>query len=95
MTRIVPPQLFLYDPEGESLKAGLPDLPPVGVGIEAVISHGDLAFVGDMGSHPGDELQVVHRLGLFGLFPVLVAELACLFIERESLQGKQRPDHVF
>jgi hypothetical protein len=31
----------------------------MGVGVEAVISHRDLAFIGDMGSDPGDELQVV------------------------------------
>jgi hypothetical protein len=39
------PQLLLYDPEGESLQARLPDFSPVGVGIEAVISHRDLAFL--------------------------------------------------
>jgi hypothetical protein len=50
------PQLLLCDPEGESLPASLPDLPPVGVGIEAVIAHRELAFVGNMGGHPGDEV---------------------------------------
>jgi hypothetical protein len=31
-------------------------LPPVGVGVEAVISDHDLAFIRDVGGHPGDEL---------------------------------------
>lgn len=67
---------------GEQKAQGcLLDLPPVGVGVEAVVSHGDLAFVGDMGSGQGDELQVIHPLRLFGLFPIPVADLSCLVIE--------------
>jgi len=42
----------------------------MGISVEAVITHCDLTLVGDMGSHPGDKLQVVHRLLLFGLFPI-------------------------
>jgi len=54
----------------------------------------DLAFVGNMGGHPGDELEVVHPLDFFALFPISVAEFPLLFIEREALQGKGRPNHV-
>jgi len=59
----------------------------MGVGVEAVIAHSDLALVRNMGSNPGDELQVVHPLDLSGLFPILIAEPALLFIEGEALQG--------
>ena len=39
-----------------SLQARLPDLPPMGIGIKAAIAQRDLPPVGDMGSHPGDEI---------------------------------------
>jgi len=54
-----------------------------------------MADVGDMGSHPGGELQVVHPLQVFGLFAIPVADLAFSFIQGETFQGQQRPDHVF
>jgi hypothetical protein len=54
----------------------------MGIGVEAIISHCDLALVGDMGSDPGDELQVIHCLHFFGFFPILVADLACSSIQR-------------
>jgi hypothetical protein len=41
----------------------------LGVGVQAVIADHDLALVGDMGRHPGDELQIVHPLEL-GAVPV-------------------------
>jgi len=56
---------------------------------------GDLAFIGNMGSDPGDELQVIHPLHLFSSFPILVADLPFFFIEGETFQGQKRPDHVF
>jgi hypothetical protein len=34
----------------------------VGIGIEPVIPDRDLAFIGDVGRRPGDELQIIHRL---------------------------------
>jgi len=37
---------------------GLLNFPPVGVGIESVIPDHDLALVGNVGSHPADELMV-------------------------------------
>jgi hypothetical protein len=67
----------------------------MGVSVEAVISHRDLALVGNMRGHPGDELQVVHPLLVSFVFPIPVADLSPLFIEREAFQGKERPDHVF
>jgi len=36
----------------------------MGVGVEAVLSDRDLALVGNVGSHPGDELQIIHHLRL-------------------------------
>ena len=41
------------------------DFPPVGVGIQPIISHRDLALFGNMRGHPGDELQVVNALPFF------------------------------
>ena len=64
------------------------------VGIEPVIPDHDLALVGDVGGHPGDELQIVHRLQLSCAFPISVADQALLLIEGEAFQGKERPDHV-
>lgn len=66
----------------------------MGVSIEAVITHRDLAFVRNMGSCPGDELEVVHPFGLFGFFPIQVADLDCVFVEAEPLQGQRRTEHV-
>jgi len=66
----------------------------MGIDVEAVISDRDLAFVRDMRSHPSDELEVVHPLYLFGIFAILVADLACVFIEGEAFQREQRPDHI-
>jgi hypothetical protein len=88
------PELLLHHPERESLKVRLLDLPPMGIGVEAAITHRDLALVRYMGSDPGDELQIVHPLHLSGLSPVPIAHLGSLFIEGESLQGQQRPNHV-
>jgi hypothetical protein len=51
------PKLLLDHPERNRNPARLPDLPPVGIGIESVIAHRDLALVRNMGSDPGDELQ--------------------------------------
>ena len=88
------PELLLHHPERESLKARLLDLPPMGIGVEAAISHRDLALVRYMGSDPGNEFQIVHPLHLSGLSPVPIAHLGSLFIEGESLQGQKRPDHI-
>lgn len=85
-------ELRLHHAEMGNFAACLLDFPPVGVSVEAVISDCDLAFIRDMGSDPGDELQVVHPLHLMVLFPILAADLACLFIEGEAFQGKERPD---
>ncbi len=38
------PELLLHHPERESLMARLPNLPPMGVGVEAITTDGDLAF---------------------------------------------------
>jgi hypothetical protein len=86
------PELLLHNPD--SRKVCFLDLPSIGIGVEAVISHRDLALVRDMGSDPGDELQIVHPLHLFGLSPVPIAHLGSLFIKGEAFQGKERPDHV-
>jgi hypothetical protein len=41
-----------------------------------------------MGGHPGDEVQIIHPLYLFALFPIPVADRGFPFIEGEALQGK-------
>jgi len=52
----------------------------MGVGVEAVITDRDLALVGNMRDDPGDKLQVVHPLEIFGFLAIPVADLACPFI---------------
>ena len=89
------PELFLDHPWRNRHLARLLDLPPMGVGVEAVVSQSDLAFLRNMGTNLGDELQVVHSFHLFGLFAIAVADLACPLIEGEAFQGKKGPDHVF
>jgi hypothetical protein len=44
---------------------------------------------------PRDELQEVHLLLVLGAFPIAVVDPALFLIERQTLQGKKRPDHVF
>ena len=34
----------------------------IGVGVEAGVTYHHLPLVGDMGCHPGDKLQIIHRL---------------------------------
>jgi len=63
----------------------------MGIGGEAVISHCDLALVGDMGGHPGNGLQIIQPLHLLGIFPVPVADPDFLFTKGETLQREQRP----
>ena len=52
---------------------------PMSVGVEAIISYGDLTLVGNMGGDPGDKLQVIHPLHLFRLFPIPVADFPLPF----------------
>jgi len=52
------PELLLHHPDRKKPKACLPDLPSMGVGVQPIISHRDLALVRDMGSRPGYELLV-------------------------------------
>ena len=59
----------------------------MGISVEPVISHRDLALVRDMRGHSGDELQVVHPLQVFGLFAIPVADLAPL----SSLSNQRGP----
>ena len=70
------PQLLVDDPERQVRKARLADLPPVGVGVEAAIAHHDLALVGDVRGHPGDELQIVHRLQIRAFLAIPITDLA-------------------
>jgi hypothetical protein len=89
------PQLLLNHPQGNRHQARLLDFAPVGVSIETEVTNCDLALVGNMGSRPGDELQIVHSLHLFGVFPTAVADLPLLLIEGEVFQGQKRANHVF
>jgi hypothetical protein len=86
------PELGLNNPERKSGQTRLPDLAPMRVSVEAIITDGDLALVGNMGGHPGDELQVVHPLHLSRPFPIMVADLTIPFIEGEAFQGEERTD---
>jgi hypothetical protein len=48
-----------------------------------------------MGRHPGDELQIVHRLQLGALLAVSVPDLALALQEGQPLEGEDRPEHIF
>jgi hypothetical protein len=50
--------LLLDNQEFVAFLCFLASLPPVGVSVEAEITDGDLALVRNMGSDPGDELQI-------------------------------------
>ena len=54
-----PRQLLLDHPQGDRDTVSLPDLAPVGVGGEAVVTDHDLALAGDVGRQPGDEFMAV------------------------------------
>jgi len=52
-------RLLLDHPEGKENKVRLLGLPPMGIGVQPVITDGDLALVGDVRGHPGDEFLAV------------------------------------
>jgi len=52
------PHPIVGDGERESLMACL-DLAPMRISVQLIITHRDLALVGNMGSHPGDEFMAV------------------------------------
>jgi hypothetical protein len=55
----------------------------------------DLSLIGDVESHSGYELKIVHPLLVGSIFPVPVGNFACAPIKREALEREQRTDHVF
>jgi hypothetical protein len=67
----------------------------VSVGIEPVIPDHDLAFIGDVGRDPGDELQIIHRLQFRAVLTMTVANFALMFQKQEAAQRQDGPDHVF
>ena len=54
-----PRALLLNDDQWMPIRLSLAHFAPVGIGIEAEVTDGDLTLVGNMGCDPGDELQVV------------------------------------
>jgi hypothetical protein len=80
------PELLLHHPERKRPKACLPDLTSMSIGVQAEVTDSDLSLVGNMGSNPGDELEVVHPLQIFGLFPIPITDLTLFLREREPLQ---------
>jgi hypothetical protein len=67
----------------------------LGVGVEPVIADHGLALVGDVGSDPGNELQIIHRLQLSRLPAPPVANFALALQKQEAVQRQDGPDHVF
>jgi hypothetical protein len=67
----------------------------VSVGIEPVIPDHDLAFIGNVGRDPGDELQIIHRLQFRAVLTMTVANFALMFQKQEAVQRQDGPDHVF
>jgi len=57
-----PRALLLNDDGWMLVHLCLAHLAPVSIGVQAEVTEGDLPLIGNMGSHPGDELQVVHAL---------------------------------
>ena len=89
------PRAFrLYEQE-LARRPRLAHLTPMSIGVEAEVADSDLTLVGDMRGDPGDKFQVIHLLCLSSLFPEPVGEPIFFLIEGKTLQGKQRPDHVF
>ncbi len=37
------------------------------IGVQPITTHHDLALVGNVGGKPGDEIQIIHPLHLFGV----------------------------
>jgi len=54
-----PRALLLNDDGWMLVHLCLAHLAPVSIGVQAEVTEGDLPLIGNMGSHPGDELQVV------------------------------------
>ncbi len=48
-----------------------------------------MSFIGYMGGDSDDKPQVIHPLHLLALFPILVADLAWVFIEGEASRDKR------
>ena len=67
----------------------------MGVGVQPMVTDYHLPLVGDMGRHPGDELQAVHPLELGALLTIPVTNFSLGFQKCQPLQGKHRPEHVF
>jgi len=67
----------------------------VGIGAKAIVTDHDLAFIGNVRCHPGNELQIIHRLLLYAILAMPITNLSFLFQEEEALQREERPDHVF
>jgi len=66
----------------------------VGVGVQPVLTDHDLALVGNVRGHPGDKLQIIHRLLVGRVLTVSVTDLAFGLQKRQPLQRKHRPEHV-
>jgi hypothetical protein len=54
-----------------------------------------MAFIGDVGRDPGDELQIIHRLQFRAVLTMTVANFALMFQKQEAVQRQDGPDHVF
>jgi hypothetical protein len=54
-----------------------------------------MTLVGNMGSDPGDELQIIHRLLGGAVLAGAIADLALGPQKGQPLQRQKRPDHVF
>jgi len=60
----------------------------LGIGVQAVITDRDLAVIGNTRSHPGDELQVVHRLLLGTVLAPTIVDLALFPRNNGTAPGK-------
>jgi hypothetical protein len=59
----------------------------MGVRVEAVVTDHDLAFVGNMRSHPSDKLKIIHRLLLGAFLAIAVTNFALWFQKCQPLLG--------
>ena len=67
----------------------------MGIGVEAVVTDHDMAFVRNMRGYPGYELQIVHLLLVFTVLVILIANLPFRLIKGEALEGEKRAYHIF
>jgi hypothetical protein len=77
-------ELILNNPERKSCKARLLDLPPMGIGVQPIITHHDLTLIRDMGGQCNDP-RACHTVHAWLLLPAYCNSTAT-FVQRDCLR---------